>query len=98
MTHARRTDANHAAIRDALRQIGAFVQDLSRVGEGCPDLLCGHRGRWIVIEVKDGKKCPSERRLTPDQERWHGLAQELGLPCFVVTDINSAIEALNKVP
>lgn len=51
-----------------LRRCGASVQILSAVGKGCPDLLVGYRGKNYLLEVKDGKKKPSARRLTPDEE------------------------------
>jgi hypothetical protein len=40
------------------------------VGRGCPDLLVGHRGRNVLLEVKDGSKPESRRRLTPDEQTW----------------------------
>lgn len=64
-------DANHALIVGALRACGATVQSLAMVGQGCPDLLVGHRGRNLLVEVKDGRKPPSARELTPDQCKWH---------------------------
>lgn len=73
---AARTDANHAAIVKALRQIGASVFDASRVGGGFPDLVVGYRGRNFLLEVKDGKKSPSRRQLTEAQVKfvaeWRG--------------------------
>lgn len=38
------TDRNQPAIVAALRGIGATVQPLHAVGQGCPDLLVGYRG------------------------------------------------------
>lgn len=95
MRRAAKVDANQAVIVTALRRCGAFVQDLSRVGGGCPDLLVGFRKRWLLMEVKDGDKPPSERKLTPDQERWHALTQ--GLPVFVVTSILEAVQAIQQL-
>jgi hypothetical protein len=69
---AAKVDANQSTIVDALRKIGATVQPLHTVGKGCPDLLVGWRGINTLIEVKDGKKPPSARTLTPDQVEWHG--------------------------
>ena len=41
MRRAARTDANQAEIVAALRGVGASVQPLHAVGQGCPDLLVG---------------------------------------------------------
>lgn len=71
MRRAAKTDRNHAEIMRALLDIGATVQDLSAVGEGCPDLLVGYAGRNTLLEVKDGNKPPSHRKLTPRQVYWH---------------------------
>jgi hypothetical protein len=71
MRRAARTDANQTAVIEVLRQVGATVHSLAAMGNGCPDLLVGFRGRTCLMEVKDGKKPPSETRLTPDQVVWH---------------------------
>ncbi len=89
---AARIDANQPAIVQALRAIGCFVQPLHTVGQGVPDLLVGHAGRTYMIEVKDGSKPPSERRLTPDQQVWH--RDWRGGPLCVVCDVESAIRAV----
>lgn len=70
--YAAQVDANQAAIVSALRGIGATVAPLHRVGGGCPDLLVGFRGRNLLIEVKDGGKPPSARKLNDLQADWHG--------------------------
>lgn len=62
MTYARRVDTNHKAIVEALRAAGWRVLDLSRVGQGCPDLLVARAGRSILVEVKTAKG-----KLTADQ-------------------------------
>jgi len=67
---AARTDATHAAIVDAFERMGCTVLDLSRVGNGCPDLLVAAAGRMVLIEVKDGGKTASRRKLTPAQVRF----------------------------
>lgn len=72
MRTAAKVDANQREIVSALRSVGATVQPLHAVGQGCPDLLVGFRGLSYAIEVKDGAKPPSARKLTPAQEEWHG--------------------------
>ena len=73
MRRAARTDANHAAVVGCLRACGCEVQSLAEVGRGVADLIVFHRStrRLLLIEVKDGSKPPSARRLTADQVEWH---------------------------
>ena len=73
MRIAARKDANQDEIVDALRTIGATVQIIHQLGQGCPDLLCGYRGANYLLEVKDGAKPPSKRILTPDEAVWHEM-------------------------
>jgi hypothetical protein len=68
---ARRVDANHAQVVATLRAAGAWVWDTSRLGGGYPDLHVYHpRVGALLLEVKDGRRPPSERRLTPAEERF----------------------------
>lgn len=91
MRRAAKIDANQPDVVQALRQIGCFVQSLAPVGDGCPDLLVGFRGHTLLMEVKDGSRPPSERRLTPDQLEWH--ARWRGGPLSIVNDVEGAIRA-----
>ena len=88
MRRAARQDANHREIVQALRGIGASVADLSRLGGGVCDLLVGYRAKNLLLEVKDGKKPPSARKLTPDQQAfrddWRGQLA-------VVTSVDEAL-------
>ena len=88
---ASRVDDNQREIMDALRRAGAGVVPLHTVGMGCPDLLVGHRGQNYLLEVKDGRKAPSARRLTSWQEKWH--VKWDGQAC-VVKDVDEALEAI----
>lgn len=76
MRHAPRQDANHQEIVKALKACGASVLDLSGVGKGCPDILVGLRGFNWLVEIKDGSKVASRKKLTEDEERfcrsWRG--------------------------
>lgn len=89
---AAKIDANHEQVVSALRAAGATVQSLAGVGKGVPDLLVGFQGKTLLMEVKDGKKTPSERRLTEDQIRWHGAWN--GGPLAVVDGVDAALRML----
>ena len=93
MRRAAKVDANQAEIVQALRQIGAVVQSLAAVGNGCPDLLVGFRGKNWLLEIKDGSKPPSAQALTPHQVEWHRVWQG---HVVVVNSVESAIAAINN--
>lgn len=90
----KRTDANHGEIKKALQQIGCTVFDLSSVGGGVTDLLCGYRGKNYLIEIKDGDKPPSARKLTPAQKLFHSLWR--GQKC-VVKNVDEAVKVVTGV-
>ena len=73
-----RIDANHGVIVDTFRQLGCSVVSLASVGSGCPDIIVGFRRRNLLVEIKDGKKAPSDRKLSSDEksffETWKGAA------------------------
>jgi hypothetical protein len=89
--YAAKVDDNHAEIVAALRGIGAYVVDCAHVGGGYPDLTVGWRGKWELIEVKDGAKPPSRRKLTADQQVLHAEAARVGCRVHVVTDVTQAL-------
>jgi len=90
--YARQVDANQTAVVEALRRVGALVQHLHTVGGGCPDLLVGYRGKLWLLEVKDGRKPPSERRLNDAEAAWH--ARWAGYPVVTVTSPLDALKAI----
>jgi hypothetical protein len=71
MRRAARTDANQTAIVEALRAVGSSVLSLAAIGKGCPDLLVCRQDKLYLLEVKDGSKPPSERKLRDNQKAWH---------------------------
>lgn len=92
MRRAAKIDANQPEIVDALRKAGATVYSLAAVGQGIPDLFVGYAGRTALIEVKDGSRPPSDRRLTPDQQQWH--QNWTGGTVAVVPDVDAALKVL----
>lgn len=93
MRRAARVDRNHAEVRDGLRAAGAFVIDTHGL-PGCLDLLVGWRGRFVLVEVKDGSKPASARVLTADEKLTVDLCRIHGLPCAVVTSLADALAAV----
>ena len=95
MRRAAKVDANQEQIVQALRAAGAVVQTLAAVGKGVPDLLVGYQGKTLLLEVKDGNKPPSERKLTEDQIKWHGAWR--GGPLAVVDGPEAALRMLGAI-
>ena len=86
-----RTDDNQTSIVRSLRKAGCSVLSLAEIGGGCPDLLVFRRstGLLYMLEVKDGDKFPSQRKLTPHQVKFHQ-----DWPAHVVNNIDEALEAV----
>jgi len=66
---ARKVDDNQRAVVKMLEAHGCRVQSLASVGNGCPDLLIGHRGKLHLLEVKN--KAGRGLALTPLEAKWH---------------------------
>ncbi len=93
----KRKDANHADIVKWFRDHGALVDDVSNLPGLGYDLIISVGDVVRVVEVKDGSKPPSARRLTESeveaQARW-------GSQFVVVTseaDAEELLEAMEAV-
>jgi hypothetical protein len=91
---AKRTDRNHADIRDALRADGCTVDDLSAVGNGIPDLFVHNPATDVLayLEVKDGNNV-----LTPEQQAWWARWARLLIAKGVRVEIVRSIEEAREV-
>lgn len=88
---AARVDDNQQAIVDHLRSIGWRVHITSRLGGGFPDLAVTRDGFTALVEIKDGSKPPSARKLTQAEVLfWQGW----GCEPLVVLDPKDAEEKL----
>lgn len=91
MRRAARVDDNQARIVSTLRRAGVFVRVLSDVGQGFPDLLvkCPALGGELrLVEIKDGSKPPSARKLTEMEEKFKAT-----WGTYVVNDEREALAA-----
>ena len=93
MRRAAKVDDNHTEIIEALRMLGCSVVSLAAVGNGVPDILVGRAetGRNYLLEIKDGSKSPSRRKLTKDQVEFLGMWKGHAV---VVCDVYEAMEAV----
>jgi len=93
MRYANRIDANQNAIVEALRECGATVRIISQ-GGGIPDLLVGYNKYTILMELKDGSKPPSARKLTEDEQKF--FDEWTGGMLAIVNSIEEALDILKR--
>ena len=75
MAYAKKVDANQAEIVKALREIGVHVFITSSLGKGFPDLVCDFYGTLLLVEIKDGSRILSQRKLTPREADFYVIWQ-----------------------
>ena len=88
MRHALRVDANQKQVVSALEAAGATVEVIGKP----VDLLVGFRGRFFLMEVKDGAKFKSAQKKTALQERIFKKYE--GCPISLVDGPEAALRAL----
>ena len=72
---AAKVDDNQKEVVAALRKLGWTVLIISQL-KNCCDLFASKNGRTVAIEVKDGAKPPSARKLSDGEvkfrDAWQG--------------------------
>jgi hypothetical protein len=91
-----RVDANQSEIVKALRKIGATVLILSQL-KNAFDLLVGYRSKLFIVEIKDGSKPPSQRKLTEGEMKCKSDFERVGITYNVVNNIDEAINLLTDI-
>ena len=92
MRRAARRDANEGEIIKAMREAGAYVKVIN--DEGAFDLLCWYNGWTLLIEVKDGAKPPSARRLTDAEQKFHD--EWPGKNLHIINSVEEALALLKN--
>ena len=89
--HIAKVDANQARIVEVLRAAGVRVFITSHVGHGFVDIVCYRpaTGLLRLIEIKDGSKPPSARKLTREEYEFASM-----FPVWVVVNEKEALEAM----
>jgi Holliday junction resolvase len=94
MRHNPRKDRNHNEIKEFFELQGCTVWDAAGGHGGIPDLIIGFGNVTILVEVKDGKKPPSERKLTGAQLEFFNRMQGANFVCY---DIKQAEEIMSSL-
>lgn len=67
----RKADNNQSSLVKQIRKIpGVTVRLTHTIGQGFPDGVIGFMGRNYLVEIKDPSKPPSQRKLTPDEQKF----------------------------
>jgi hypothetical protein len=98
MRRAARRDHGEQDIIKAMRAEGAYVKVIN--DEGLFDLLVAYTGpsgfqHTLLLEVKDGAKPPSARRLTPAEQKFHDEWPLSNL--FIIIDPEHAVALLRSL-
>jgi hypothetical protein len=90
MRRAARRDSNESDIVKAMREAGAYVKIIN--DEGLFDLLCWNNGRTLLLEIKDGSRPPSARRLTDAEQKFHD--EWPGTNLHIINSVQEALDLL----
>jgi hypothetical protein len=75
-------------IIDAIRKIPALsVFSTHMVGKGFPDIVIGYHGVNYLVEIKDGMKTKSQKKLTDDEIKFHQSWFGQIIVCECVEDV-----------
>ena len=92
----RRTDANHAEVREEYRRLGCYVKDVhgGQIGDLFVSVPCSHPkdqskcGRWFFVEVKKDAKEP----LTENEKEWQLLLGDSFVIVRSLDDVRNSIK------
>jgi len=88
-----RVDRNHAEIVAAMRKIGAHVVNTSQL-KNAFDCIAFYAGKTFIIEIKDGTKTASKKKLTEGELKTKEAIENRGVKYHVIESINEAIDLL----
>ncbi len=84
MRYARAVDDNPAATVRVFRALGCEVRDVSAQSHVAVDLIVSRGIRYAFVEVKDGAKVASKRRLTANELEFKAFCERVGLQWHLV--------------
>ena len=92
---ANRIDSNQPEIVKQFRDWACSVLIIADL-KNCCDLIVSKHGRSIFVEIKDGKKPKSARKLTEGEEKFKAETQGAWRLCENEKDAQSIINELNS--
>lgn len=92
---ANRIDSNQVEIVEYFRSWGCTVLNISSLKNAC-DLVVARHGRTIMIEIKDGAKPKSARKLTSGEQKFKEEWAGCWRLCESIKDADKIINELNS--
>ena len=96
MRQAARLDDNHQEIVKALERVGAAVLSIAQL-KNAFDILVGYRGKLFIMEIKDGNKPPSQRKLTAGELKTADKFEAVGVTYYVVLSVKEALKIIGAL-
>lgn len=90
-----RVDANQPQIVEAFRDLGCSVLIVSPLKK-CGDLLVGKNKKNVLVEIKDGSKPPSARKLTKDEREFRDSWRGYAVTVETLDDVIALVQELNS--
>jgi len=94
MIRAAKVDRNQPEIVKTLRKAGATVLITSQL-KNAFDILVGYRGKLMIVEIKDGEKPKSQRKLSDGELKCKESFNRAGVQYYVINSIDEALNLLN---
>lgn len=96
MRRAARRDANHNQIAGDVVALGGGVIDLTDSENAGFDMLVVFAGKLFAVEVKDGAKPPSKRKLTDNEQARREMLERLGAKYTVIETFEDVVKLRNQ--
>ena len=88
-----RVDNNQKEIVEFLRKEGAIVKHVHTV-KNLFDIIVFHNSKIYCVEVKDGNKPPSSRKLTPGEEQCKEDMESVGVKYWIISSKEEALKMI----
>lgn len=93
-TRKNRRDSNEPQIIDVFKDAGAYWQPCTRLQGHDGNLY--YRGMCFAVEIKDGSKPISARRLTPLERQFKHSLELRGVRLWILLSVDDAIALINS--
>lgn len=93
MRRAAKVDANQPRIVKGLRALGACVIITSQL-KNAFDILVIYQGRTFILEIKDGSRPKSARKLTEGENKCRQCVEKAGGIYHIANNLEEAIKII----